>query len=248
MSSEKPDAMEEENSNLPDQESMLAVAEPEPSSIRLVATLAIAGLISGIAIIGIYEATLETIVANKARELRQAVFKVLPGVERMQKMVYAESKLIATNETEEDELPIYGGYDSDGKFVGYAIPAEGPGFQDTIKILYGYKADTSKVVGMEVLDSRETPGLGDKIYKDAAFVANFSDLTVLPEIVAVKKGKKSAPNEIDAITGATISSKAIVKIINQANQVWLSNLPEPGREPKILVVEDNSPAETGSGE
>ena len=53
-----------------------------PSSIRLVLTLAIAGLISGIAIIGIYESTLPTITANKARELREAVFKVLPGVTR----------------------------------------------------------------------------------------------------------------------------------------------------------------------
>ncbi len=65
---------------------------------------------------------------------------------------------------------------------------------------------------MEILDSRETPGLGDKIYKDAAFVANFASLSVDPEIVAVKKGNKSAPNQIDAITGATISSKAVVKI------------------------------------
>ncbi|MGI9225730.1 MAG: FMN-binding protein, partial [Woeseiaceae bacterium] len=51
-----------------------------PGSLRLVLTLAIAGLISGIAIIGIYESTLPTITANKARELREAVFKVLPGV------------------------------------------------------------------------------------------------------------------------------------------------------------------------
>jgi electron transport complex protein RnfG len=77
---------------------------------------------------------------------------------------------------------------------------------------------------MEILDSRETPGLGDKIYKDAAFVANFASLSVDPEIVAVKKGNKSAPNQIDAITGATISSKAVVKIINTANALWLPRL------------------------
>ncbi|MDK1024367.1 MAG: FMN-binding protein [Gammaproteobacteria bacterium] len=223
-------------------------AESEPGSLRLVATLAIAGLLSGVAIIGIFEVTLETITANRARELREAVFKVLPGVELMQKLIYKENKLIATNEQEQDELPIYGGYDSEGQFIGYAIPGEGPGFQDTIKILYGYKADTRKIVGMEVLDSRETPGLGDKIYKDASFVANFTNLSVEPEIIAVKKGKKSAPNEIDAITGATISSKAIVKIINNTNQIWLSNLPEPGQEPELLVVEEESAADTGRGE
>ena len=64
-----------------------------PSSLRLVLTLAIAGLISGIAIIGIYESTLPTITANKARELREAVFKVLPGVSQMQALVYRDGEL-----------------------------------------------------------------------------------------------------------------------------------------------------------
>jgi electron transport complex protein RnfG len=232
--------VKDQNSSVP--------AESEPSSIRLIATLAIAGLISGVAIIGIFEATLDTITANKARELKEAVFKVLPGVAKMQKMIFKDDELIATNQQVKDELPIYGGYDNEGQFVGYAIPGEGAGFQDTIKILYGYQADTRKVVGMEVLDSRETPGLGDKIYKDASFVANFDDLTVEPEIVAVKKGKKSAPNEIDAITGATISSKAVVRIINQTNQIWLSKLPEPGQEPELIVIEETKKAETGRGE
>ena len=90
---------------------------------------------------------------------------------------------------------------------------------------------------MEVLESKETPGLGDKIYKDAEFVANFRQLSIEPEIVTVKKGKKSAANEVDAITGATISSKAIVRIINETNDIWLSRLPEPGAEPPLLEVQ-----------
>lgn len=220
----------------------------ETSSVRLVTTLAIAGLISGMAIIGIYEATLPTITLNKARELQEAIFKVLPGVSHIQKMIYAESRLVATNETKKGESPVYGGYDTDGKFIGYAIPSEGPGFQDTIQLLVGYKASTGKIVGMEVLDSRETPGLGDKIIKDAHFRANFYDLTVMPTIIAVKKGQKSLPNEIDAITGATISSKAVVRIINQANQVWLSRLPTPGSEPALIETKTAAPEETGQGE
>jgi len=88
---------------------------------------------------------------------------------------------------------------------------------------------------MEILDSRETPGLGDKIYKDADFVANFDDLAVDPVIKAVKKGLKLAPNEIDAITGATISSKAVVRIINEGRERWEKRLPFPGTEPKVKV-------------
>jgi len=215
-----------------------------PSSLRLVMTLAIAGLISGIAIIGIYESTLPTITANKARELREAVFKVLPGVSQMQALVYRSGTLIVVEEPDKDEPVVYGGYDDAGKFVGYAIPAAGPGFQDTIAILYGYKPGEKLVVGMEVLESRETPGLGDKIYKDAEFVGGFSALSVEPEIVAVKKGTSSNPNEIDAITGATISSKAIVRIINETHTAWAPQLPAPGSEPPIPET-DTASTEAG---
>jgi len=215
-----------------------------PSSMRLVMTLAIAGLISGIAIIGIYESTLPTITANKARELREAVFKVLPGVSQMQALVYRNGELVAVDEPGKDEPVIYGGYGESREFLGYAVPAAGPGFQDTIAILYGYEPREKLVVGMEVLESRETPGLGDKIYKDAVWVAGFSALSIEPEIIAVKKGTKSNPNEIDAITGATISSKAVVRIINEAHTAWVAQLPPPGSEPAIRET-DTASTEAG---
>ncbi len=204
-----------------------------PSALRLIMTLAIAGLISGIAIIGIYESTLPTITANKARELQAAVFKVLPGVSQMQQVVFRDGRLIATDDKSADESAIYGGYDADGAFVGWAIPGAGPGFQDTIGLLYGYSPRDREVRGMEVLESRETPGLGDKIYKDMAFVGSFARLSIDPEIVAVKKNTKSRPNEIDAITGATISSKAVVRIINETHAAWSERLPAPGSEPPL---------------
>ncbi|MCP4042253.1 MAG: FMN-binding protein [Gammaproteobacteria bacterium] len=199
-------------------------------------TLAIAGLISGIAIIGIYEVTLPTITANKARELREAVFKVLPGVSKMQKLVYEGDKLTPKSGKTDAEKTIFGGYDQEGRFIGFAIPGAGPGFQDTIKLLFGYNPEKKVVTGMEILESRETPGLGDKIYKDAVFVANFDALFIEPQIVTVKKGTKSAPNEVDAITGATISSKAVVRIINESNQIWQPRLPAPGSEPAYVEV------------
>ena len=210
-----------------------------PSPLRLVLTLAIAGLISGVAIIGIYESTLPTITANKARELREAVFKVLPGVSQMQALVHRDGELVAAEAEAKDEPVVYGGYDQDGNFVGYAIPGAGPGFQDTIGLLYGYTPDGKLVLGMEILESRETPGLGDKIYKDADFVAGFSALSVEPEIVAVKKGTRSLANEIDAITGATISSKAVVRIINETHDEWAQRLPPPGNEPGLADTESS---------
>ena len=215
-----------------------------PSSLRLVMTLAIAGLVSGIAIIGIYESTLPTITANKARELREAVFKVLPGVSDMQALVYRDGRIVVVPEPEKDEPVVYGGYDEQGTFVGYAMPGAGPGFQDTIALLYGYMPREKQVVGMEILESRETPGLGDKIYKDADFVAEFTALSIEPEIVAVKKGTSTQPNHVDAITGATISAKAVVRIINETHVAWAEQLPTPGTEPPLT----GNPADNGTGQ
>ena len=217
---------------------------PAPSSLRLVMTLAIAGLVSGVAIIGIYESTLPTITANKARELREAVFKVLPGVSDMQALVYRDGRIVVVPEPEKDEPVVYGGYDEQGTFVGYAMPGAGPGFQDTIALLYGYMPREKQVVGMEILESRETPGLGDKIYKDADFVAEFTALSIEPEIVAVKKGTSTQPNHVDAITGATISAKAVVRIINETHVAWAEQLPTPGTEPPLT----GNPADNGTGQ
>ncbi len=215
-----------------------------PSSLRLVLTLAIAGLVSGVAIIGIYESTLPTITANKARELREAVFKVLPGVSRMQALVYRDGRIVAVPEPQKDESVVYGGYNDSGDFVGYAMPGAGPGFQDTIALLYGYLPGKKQVVGMEILESRETPGLGDKIYKDDDFVAEFSALSIEPEIVTVKKGTSTQPNHVDAITGATISAKAVVRIINETHVAWAEQLPAPGTEPPFT----GEPADSGTGQ
>jgi electron transport complex protein RnfG len=204
------------------------VTPKEPSSFRLASTLAVAGLISGIAIVTVYEATLPTITRNKAEELRQAVFKVLPEVTEMRKYQFENNTLRLRTEKGSDEFTLYGGYNQQGGFVGYAIPSAGPGFQDTIALLYGYMPQKRKIVGMEILESRETPGLGDKIYKDLYFVSNFSDLSIDPEPVVVKKGLRDEPHEVDAITGATISSKAVVRIINEGNARWLHKIPTHG--------------------
>jgi len=212
----------------------------EPGSAKLIATLGFAGLLSGLIIVAVFEATLPTITAYKAKVLREAVFKVLPGTTDMQRLVLQGGQLIVKDDAEKDEQAVFGGYDAQGRLLGYAIPSAGPGFQDTISLIYGYLPAERKVVGMEILASRETPGLGDKIYKDAAFVANFDALSIDPTIVTVKKGTKSAANEVDAITGATISSKAVVRIINEGNVRWLERLPGPHQAPALGTGASNT--------
>lgn len=204
----------------------------EPGSRRLIMSMATAGFISGFIIIAIYMLTFDTIKENKARELQQAVFKVLPGATKMQKLHYVDNKLVVVHIDGIDEEMVFSGYDKDGQFIGYAIQGAGPGFQDTIALLFGYLSSQTKISGMEILDSRETPGLGDKIFKDMDFVNEFKGLSIKTDIKAVKKGTKSNVTEIDAITGATISSKAVVKIINAAYKKWAAKIPGQGNEPR----------------
>jgi electron transport complex protein RnfG len=202
------------------------VSASEAGPLRMMGTLGLAGMVSGLAIVGIFLLTQPRIERNRAEALEAAIFRVLHGASSRVAYVVRDSKLVPF-ESPDGGLPkepaVYAGYDASGKLVGFAIPAEGAGFQDTIQLIYGFDAKTRRVVGMEVLESRETPGLGDKIIKDAKFLANFHDLAVDPKVVVVKSGKKT-DNEVDAISGATISSKAVVKIINDSNQRWLDRV------------------------
>lgn len=204
----------------------------EGTSAQLVGTLGCAGLLSGLALVVAYEQTLPVILENRAAALRVAVLRVVPGATEMQRLEAVAGKLVVTPEGE--GAAIYAAYGEAGRFVGYAIPSSGNGFADVISLLYGYDPGKGAIVGFSVLESRETPGLGDKIYKDAAFTDNFTELLVSPAIVPVKNGKKTAANEVDCITGATISSKAVVRILNEGNARWLGLLPPPGEEPALV--------------
>jgi electron transport complex protein RnfG len=108
---------------------------------------------------------------------------------------------------------VFLGYGENGEPIGFAITGGEFGFQDIIDLIFGYDPETGTVIGMKVLANKETPGLGDKIVKDSAFVAEFDG----PEapLAGVKSGRATgAANEVDMITGATISSRAVIAIIN----------------------------------
>lgn len=206
------------------------MSEKQPGSFRLVLTLAAAGLTSGLVLVGVYLATLPQIQRNQAEALQRAIFQVLPGAARTQAFVL-DGERLRPHEGPEGQVPdveaIFAGFAADGRFIGYAIPADGPGFMDNIGLIYGYDPTRRVVVGMAVLESRETPGLGDKIISDAEFHENFAALIVEPSIVAVKKGAKQGANEVDCITGATISSEAVVSILNRSSERWVPLLEPP---------------------
>lgn len=203
----------------------------EHSSGKLIATLGIAGFFSGLLLVVVYLYTLPMIEANKAAALERAIYKVLPGCTNFETLVLENGKLGEMTEAKaaaggEAPKAIYAGRDSLGQLIGFAIPSDEPGFQDVIAGIMGYQPEKKMIIGFEVLESKETPGLGDKIIKDQAFTVQFEALSVEPEIVVVKKGEKQNPNEVEAITGATISSKTVVKLLNKGMGEWQGAIEE----------------------
>ena len=105
--------------------------------------------------------------------------------------------------------------DPDGNSIGWAFVCKGSGFADKIKLVVALDANCEKLAGFGVLFSNETVGFGDKIsIKKGFFQSQFMGAPV-EELTLTKTGDdKKIDNKIVAITGATVSSEAVVKILN----------------------------------
>lgn len=197
---------------------------PEPSSFSLIATLGLAGLLSGIALVSVYAITLPAIEKNRRDALERAILTVLPQAKTFKTLADQGGKLVLLSDADartSKAANVYVGYDEGGKVAGIAIPGAEPGYQDAIHGIFGFAPDEKLIVGFQVLESRETPGLGDKIIKDAVWLqANFTALAVDPEIEAVAPGSKTAPNQVETITGATISSSTVVRLLQKTLTHW----------------------------
>ena len=215
---------------------MSAPATPtaRPASWPMLRAMVGVGLACGILIVSTYETTKPIIARNRAEALQAAIFQVLPAAASSKTFELTESGGFEAVEGQAGggEL-VYAGYDDSGKLVGLAIEGAGMGYQDTVRLLWGYSVDDETAVGMQVLESKETPGLGDKIMTDENFRQNFDalDLSLAASgdelanaVVAVKQGEKTDAWQVDGITGATISSVAVANILNESAGVWLPRI------------------------
>ena len=202
----------------------------------MIRTLGGIATLSGFLVVLVYQLTLPAILENQRRAIERAVFLVVPGAVSRADYQLTANRLSRVTEDGED-LPeadtVYAGFDAQGALRGVALEAAAPGYQDVIKLLYGYDPDCQCITGIYVLKMTETPGLGDKIATNRAFLANFKALdarlnatgdALENAIVTVKHGTKVAPWQIDAISGATVSSKAVGRALNESAQRILPRL------------------------
>ena len=98
--------------------------------------------------------------------------------------------------------------------IGWVLKTVGQGFADKIELLIGLDAEGERILGIYVLDQKETPGLGDKISPAGGWDVQFAGKRATEDVTVVKT--RAAGNQVQAITGATVSSRSVAKIVNRA--------------------------------
>ncbi len=209
-------------------------------TLRMVAVLAAITLASG-ALLSSLNQWAEPRVKKHARErIDRAINSLFPG--------QPEYKEIAEYEK---NLPLYVCYDKTGDTLGYAFKARGTGYQGVIELIAAAAKDLSHLQGIKILKQVETPGLGARITEyDASLPprdkADSTDLNKFkfrnwfeqvkvgfagetPPLDYVKNKIPEKENHVQAITGATISSRAVVTIVNKALKKVKKTLARTGR-------------------
>lgn len=136
--------------------------------------------------------------------------------------VQMDNSIFANVEGLEDGLvsEVYEGKNKD-EVVGYTIKTLPKGYGGKIELIVGISKD-GLVTGTNIGSMSETPGLGSKA-SEPKFKDQFKDKPATTEL-SVVKGSVSSENEIQAISGATITSKAVTKGVNAAIEVYNSSL------------------------
>lgn len=158
-----------------------------------------------------YSATHERILLEQRREQREAAAKAVP-----QATDFEELENLAETRQKFKELDLVFKASKDGELVGYAIQVLPRGFGGPIRLIVGVDVK-GKVIGVQVVEHLETPGLGGEIEKDY-FKGQFKGKTSQD---ALKVGE-----DIEAITGATISSRGVTEGVKTALMVYKDFLSE----------------------
>ena len=148
-------------------------------------------LVAALILLGLYNGTLGIRQANIEKELQAKMETILPGSSNFQ-------------------LEDYTGEDTNIRTVhkgetGYVVGVCVSGYADEISMLVGVSND-GKVTGLQIRDMAETPGLGRRALTDWKFLAQFLNTT----------GDAEVGGNIDALSGATVTSKAVARGINSA--------------------------------
>jgi len=162
----------------------------------------------------------DIISANKARETLDRIPEVIWGPQsskqatgQLDGVKITSGALDAGTDGKAKVLPIFR-VDLNAELAGWVVKAGGQGYADKIELILGLDPEAKIITGLFVLDQKETPGLGGKIIMAdwrRQFVKKNAGLPL-----QVQKAGRHLENGIDAVTGATITSRSVTAIVNRA--------------------------------
>jgi Na+-transporting NADH:ubiquinone oxidoreductase subunit C len=161
------------------------------------------------------QVTKDTIAFNNESELRYKIlyiFDVLPESKKPKDIEAVFNERV--KERVEGKKNIYVLMEGN-KEVSYAVPVEGPGLWGTISGYIGLNADYSKITGIDFIVQSETPGLGGRISEES-YKEQFREIDISnsKDSKFIVSSPQSGSN-VDAIAGATQTSTAVEKLINE---------------------------------
>lgn len=187
------------------------MAAKKDTLLNMFVALFVICVVSGGVLGLVYNATKDPIAAAEAAKKNEAIKNVLPEFNEL-KETMVKSAL------EDAELPFYLAYDADNNFIGAAVQTfTNKGFSGNIALMVGILADGT-VNNISVLQHAETPGLGSKM-SEPSFKDQFNNKNASSFNFNVKKDG----GDVDAITAATISSRAFCDAVNRALSTFENN-------------------------
>ncbi|MFH1504348.1 MAG: RnfABCDGE type electron transport complex subunit G [Candidatus Omnitrophota bacterium] len=169
-------------------------------SFKIISVLTSVCVICAFLLAFVYGSAKEKIAFNAEKAINDAITTLAPEAKDIE-------ELILENNT------VYKLFNNGNICIGYAFLAQGQGYQGKIQILSVTNPEFKKLLGIEIIDSVETPGLGAKI-KESQFKEQFKGLNIDKNLECLKT-EPEKNNQIQAITGATVSSMAVVNILNK---------------------------------
>ena len=178
---------------------------------RLVIVLTCISLLAALALTGVYALTKGPIEQGQREKKEKALQAVLPDYEG----TVRDTVIV---DADNEEIPVHLAIGKDGELCGAGIETyTKKAFAGRFDLMVGFDADGS-IVNTEVLKAGETPGLGDKINKNKSEFANqfYHQNPADFQLVVKKDG-----GDVDAITAATISSRAYCDAVQRAYDIFM---------------------------
>ncbi len=221
------------------------MANKKPSTlINMVVALLVIAAVSGGVLGLVYGMTKDTIAMVDQKKNEAAIQAVLP---LEGEITYKADTLKYTYEGVDLTFPCNLAYDANGTFQGAAVKTSEGGFGGKIDMMVGFAADGT-IKGTSVLSHAETPGLG------ANMTGKFKDQFVDKNPASYKLTVTKDGGDVDAITAATITSRAFSKAVDKAYQAFEANKAQfmnnaPAKEEAPVMeaapVEENNETEGG---